>query len=195
MQWSAHDALVLKWGAEKIMGQLPLNKRCYHLKGHGGMTEAIKQVFNAYLCGEWRYLYRTDIRGYYRNIIKAQVSDLMRRYIADEVCRDLCHQWLYYCVEDGGDIYTPEKGICRGSALSPLIGGSLLQHVDDYFAAREEMFYARYMDDFIFFTKTRWHLRKAIKSLHNFFGLGGFETHPDKTQLGKIDKGFDWLGT
>jgi RNA-directed DNA polymerase len=88
----------------------------------------------------------------------------------------------------------PEKGICRGSALSPLIGGSLLRHVDRYFATREEMFYSRYMDDFIFFTKTRWHLRKAIKSLHEFFDLGGIETHPDKTQLGKSEKGFDWLG-
>ncbi len=96
--------------------------------------------------------------------------------------------------EDGGEIVTPEKGICRGSALSPLIGGSLLRHVDSYFATREELFYARYMDDFIFFTKTRWHLRKAIKRLHEFFDLGGFETHPDKTQLGRLEQGFDWLG-
>ena len=48
---------------------------------------------------------------------------------------------------------TPEKGICRGSALSPLIGASLLRHVDHYFATREELFYARYMDDFIFSPK------------------------------------------
>jgi hypothetical protein len=50
------------------------------------------------------------------------------------------------------------------------------------------------MDDFVFFTQARWHLRKIIKRLHDFFDLGGFETHPDKTQLGKIEKGFDWLG-
>ncbi|WP_447872488.1 reverse transcriptase domain-containing protein [Serratia fonticola] len=78
--------------------------------------------------------------------------------------------------------------------MSPLIGGSLLRHVDSYFATREELFYARYMDDFIFFTKKRWHLRKAIKRLHEFFDVGGFETHPDKTQLGGIEHGFDWLG-
>ncbi|WP_314733614.1 reverse transcriptase domain-containing protein [Serratia entomophila] len=75
-----------------------------------------------------------------------------------------------------------------------IIGGSLLRHIDGYFATREEIFYARYRDDFIFFTKTRGHLCQAIKSLHEFFDLGGFETHPDKTQLGKREKGFDWLG-
>jgi hypothetical protein len=115
-------------------------------------------------------------------------------HVDDVVCRDLCLQWLHYSIDDGGEIVTPGKGICRGSALSPLIGGSVLRHVDNYFATREEIFYARYMDDFIFFTQTRWHLRKAIKRLHEFFDLGGLETHPDKTQLGKIEKGFDWLG-
>lgn len=50
------------------------------------------------------------------------------------------------------------------------------------------------MDDFIFFIKTRWRLRKAIKSLYEFFDLGGFETLQDKTQSGMIEKGFDWLG-
>ncbi|WP_419236820.1 reverse transcriptase domain-containing protein [Serratia fonticola] len=74
------------------------------------------------------------------------------------------------------------------------MGGSLLRHIDHYFATREELFYARYMDDFVIFTQTRWHLRKAIKQLHEFFDLGGFETHPDKTQLGRIDHGFGWLG-
>ena len=132
--------------------------------------------------------------GYYRHILKCQVAGQLHWHIEDAACRNLCLQWLYYSVEDGGEIVTPEKGICRGSALSSLIGGSILRHVDHYFATREEIFYARYMDDFIFFTKTRWHLRKTIKSLYEFFDLGGFEIHPDKTQLGRVGNGFDWLG-
>jgi RNA-directed DNA polymerase len=93
---------VLKWVAEQITGQLPLNKRCYHLKGHGGLVGAIKQVSHAYYRSEWRYAYRTDIRGYYRHIIKAQVEHQFHQYIADAVCRDLCRQWFYCSVEDGG---------------------------------------------------------------------------------------------
>ncbi|HGM6755382.1 TPA: reverse transcriptase domain-containing protein [Serratia marcescens] len=194
VQWSAHDALVLKWVAIQIEEQLPRNTSCHHLKGHGGVVGSTQCVSSAWRCGEWRYVYRTDIRGYYRHILKCQVAGQLHWHIEDAVCRNLCLQWLYYSVEDGGEIVTPEKGICRGSALSPLIGGSILRHVDHYFATREEIFYARYMDDFIFFTKTRWHLRKTIKSLYEFFDLGGFEIHPDKTQLGRIENGFDWLG-
>ncbi|MEB7886353.1 reverse transcriptase domain-containing protein [Serratia fonticola] len=69
-----------------------------------------------------------------------------------------------------------------------------MRHIEHYFATRKELFYARYMDDFIFFTKTRRHLRKTIKSLYEFFDLGGLETHLDKTQLGRMENGFDWLG-
>ncbi|WP_420284047.1 reverse transcriptase domain-containing protein [Serratia liquefaciens] len=194
VQWSAHDALVLKWVAMQIEDQLPRNPHCHHLKGHGGVNGSVQSVASAWQSGEWRYFYRTDIRGYYRHVLKHQVAGQLHWHIQDAVCRNLCLQWLYYSVEDGGEIRTPEKGICRGSALSPMIGGSLLRHVDSYFATREELFYARYMDDFIFFTKTRWYLRKTIKSLYEFFDLGGFETHPDKTQLGRMENGFDWLG-
>ncbi|MFV8762038.1 reverse transcriptase domain-containing protein [Yersinia enterocolitica] len=103
-------------------------------------------------------------------------------------------QYLYYSVEDGGEIHTPITGISRGCALSPMIGASLLHHVDSYFASREEIFYVRYMDDFLLFTRTRWSLRRMVKQLATFFDLGGFSIHPDKTQVGKIEHGFDWLG-
>ncbi|WP_411749726.1 reverse transcriptase domain-containing protein [Serratia marcescens] len=116
---------------------------------------------------------------------------MMRRFYP---ILSLCHQWLYYSVDDGGEIRTPIKGIARGSALSPLIGGSLLWHVDTHFGLREGVFYARYMDDFIFFTTTRRQLRGVVKQLYDFFDLGGFNVHPDKTQLGRIENGFDWLG-
>lgn len=101
---------------------------------------------------------------------------------------------MYYSVEDGREITTPEQGICRGCALSPLIGASLLHHVDSYFAAQENVFYLRYMDDFVLLTRTRWQLRRSVKRMHEFFNLSGFATHPDKTQLGRIEHGFDWLG-
>ena len=113
-------------------------------------------------------MYRTDIRGYYRHILKHQVAGQLQWHIADVVCRDLCLQWLHYSIEDGGEIVTPEKGICCGSALSSLIGGSLLRHVDSYFATREEIFYVRYMDDFIFSLKSAGIYARQLSNSINF---------------------------
>lgn len=193
VQWSAQDALVLKWATCQVENQLPTHERCVHIKGRGG-RESVDQVWRELTSGDYAFVYRTDIRGYYRHIRKAQVLSLVQQHVNDPVLTDLIEQYLYYSVEDGGEIHTPEQGICRGCALSPLIGGSLLHHVDSCFSAQDGIFYLRYMDDFVLLTRTRWQLRRCVKRMHEFFNLSGFETHPDKTQLGRIEHGFDWLG-
>ncbi|MBT2372345.1 reverse transcriptase domain-containing protein [Pseudomonas fluorescens] len=97
-------------------------------------------------------------------------------------------------VENGGEFFTPATGISRGCALGPLLGAALLPHVDEYFAAQTDLYYVRYMDDFLLLTGRRWPLRRAVSRLNAFFNVGGFEGHPDKTQLGRVEKGSDWLG-
>ncbi|MFT5548579.1 MAG: RNA-directed DNA polymerase [Candidatus Azotimanducaceae bacterium] len=46
------------------------------------------------------------------------------------------------------------------------------------------------MDDILILTKRRWHNRKAIKALSQILNKLKVEKHPDKTTIGKIDKGF-----
>jgi hypothetical protein len=43
-------------------------------------------------------------------------------------------------------------------------------------------------------SKTRWQNRKAVKRLNQCLNRLTLEKHPDKTFIGKIDKGFDFLG-
>ncbi len=107
---------------------------------------------------------------------------------------NLLAQYLFYTVEDGGTFFTPDKGICRGCALSPLMAGFQLYQLDVALSSNKNVRYVRYMDDFIILAKTRWHLRLAVKQLNGFFAEFGFVQHPDKTFIGKIEKGFDWLG-
>ncbi|GAG33725.1 unnamed protein product, partial [marine sediment metagenome] len=52
----------------------------------------------------------------------------------------------------------------------------------------------RYMDDFIILSKTRWHLRKAISRLNEVISSLKLTLHPEKKFIGKINKGFDFLG-
>ncbi|WP_454889969.1 reverse transcriptase domain-containing protein [Serratia quinivorans] len=66
--------------------------------------------------------------------------------------------------------------------------------IDNDFSKRKELFYAWYMDNFIIFARTRWHALRAIKRLLNALTREGYETHPDKTQLSRLEKGVDWLG-
>ncbi|WP_071888894.1 reverse transcriptase domain-containing protein [Serratia liquefaciens] len=195
--WSSQDALVLKWVALQVTPLLPVHPRCEHVKGHGGGRASIARLSTALQSGEYLYVCRTDIKGYYGAITKKTVMEQVRRYVADPVLLGLIDQYLHYTVEQGGEFYTPAKGICRGCPLSPLIGAMHLYEVDAHFAREQEtrgIVYARYMDDFIILAKSRWQLRGQVKALNSYLQAYGFIQHPDKTFIGRIGKGFDWLG-
>ena len=59
---------------------------------------------------------------------------------------------------------------------------------------RLDVKYVRYMDDILILAKTRWKLKKAIKVLNQTFDELKLEKHPDKTVIGRVEKGFDFLG-
>ncbi|WP_088329932.1 hypothetical protein [Lacimicrobium sp. SS2-24] len=51
-------------------------------------------------------------------------------------------------------------------------------------------FYRRYMDDVIVLAKTRWHLRKGVKTVNQHFNQLKVEQAQNKTFIGRIKKGF-----
>jgi len=191
--WDADDALVLKWVALQLQDVMPVHPTCHHVKG-AGVHHSRRAVKEALDSGEYAFVYRTDIRGYYQHMQKSQLNALADKWVKDPILRDLITQYIGYSVEEGGEFHTPANGISRGCALSPLLGASLLFHVDALFAGQTELFYVRYMDDFLVLSKKRWPLRRAIRLLNEQMHAGGFALHPDKTQIGRLDKGFEWLG-
>lgn len=211
--WGAQDALVLKWVALCIEDPLPLHPSCEHVKGHGGGQQSVAKL-RGLLTGkpeapdaaetpdtpapkktaDYAWVCRTDIRGYYRNINKATLLNQVRQHVQDPVYRDLINQYIHYTVEDGGTFHTPESSISRGCPLSPLMGALHLYDMDEHFSNQQNIHYARYMDDVIILAKSRWQLRKHTKKLMQWFSEHGFEAYPDKTQIGRTAKGFDWMG-
>jgi hypothetical protein len=85
------------------------------------------------------------------------------------------------------------RGISRGCALSPLIGAFYLETLDAALS-RSGLYYVRYMDDILVLAPTRWRLRRAVRCLHEHFVRLKLHTHPDKTFIGRIERGFDFLG-
>ena len=54
--------------------------------------------------------------------------------------------------------------------------------------------FIRFMDDILVLSPTRWHLRRAVKDVNQVLGSLRLEKHPDKTFIGRIERGFDFLG-
>ena len=54
--------------------------------------------------------------------------------------------------------------------------------------------YARFMDDWVISAPTRWKLRAAIRLANETLADLKVEQHADKTFIGRIRRGFDFLG-
>lgn len=96
-------------------------------------------------------------------------------------------------MEWGGIYQDIKKSIPRGSSLSPLLGAFYLLELDQKME-KLNVKYFRYMDDILILAPTRWKLRKAIRILNQTFSELNLEKHPDKTLIGKVERGFDFLG-
>ena len=77
--------------------------------------------------------------------------------------------------------------------LSPVLGAFFLRTLDDALT-KTGLFYVRFMDDIIVLAPTRWKLRRAAKTLNQELRVLRLEKHPDKTFIGRIERGFDFLG-
>ena len=189
--WCSADALVLKALTTAIAPVLPISRRCTHVQGNGGLKYAVRDV-QSHLAAH-RFVMRTDVKAFYESIDHRLMLEKLAVYIKDRFTLNLLWQSMHRSVERGGLFRDVNQGLPRGCPLSPLLGAFFLTELD---AAMEQqdVFYVRYMDDVLIMSHRRWGLRRAIKRLNAIFSGLGLEQHPDKTFIGRIEKGFDFLG-
>jgi len=191
--WSSQDALIIKVLTVFIQERLKpfLLKTCYHLKGHGGLKGAVRDVMRQ--LPRYRFFCKTDVYSYYDSIDHYTLLMKLHDYINDRIIIGYVWQFLNRCVEWGGLYQDIKRGIPRGSSLSPLLGAFYLLELDQKMA-NLDVKYFRYMDDILILAPTRWKLKKAVRMLNQQFNELKLEKHPDKTLLGRTERGFDFLG-
>jgi len=189
--WAARDALVLKALTIVLSDVLPVSSRCTHCKGHGGAKAAVRQVM-AHLPAN-SFVLKTDVKSYYASIDHLALLDRLALFIADRTILNLLGQYLRRTSERGGEFHDYERGISLGCPLSPLMGAFFLHELDERME-RGSLFYVRFMDDILVLAPTRWTLRRAVKAVNEVLGGLCLEKHPDKTFIGRIGRGFDFLG-
>jgi len=189
--WGSRDALVLKALALMISPLLGLSRRCVHVKGHGGLKAAVREVYQR--LPDYRFVLRTDVKEFYQSIDQSILLEQLRGDIDKPYVLALLGQAIRRTVERGGLYWEIRTGISRGCPLSPLLGALYLRVLDERMEARD-LYYVRYMDDILVLAKTHWQLRRAVRILNRTFCELKVSQHPDKTFIGRIEKGFDFLG-
>ena len=88
---------------------------------------------------------------------------------------------------------TVTVGISLGCPLSPVLAAIYLEPLDRRMEATG-LTYARFMDDWAILAPSRWSLRRAIRIVNETLRELRVEQHPDKTFIGRIERGFTFLG-
>jgi RNA-directed DNA polymerase len=170
---------------------LPVSPRCTHVKGHGGAKAAVRQVQNHLATN--KFVMRTDVKSFYASIDHLLLMERLASHISERRILSLLGQYLRRTAEQGGWFWEHERGISRGCPLSPLVGAFFLDELDRRME-QSGVFYVRFMDDLVVLAPSRWKLRRAVKAVHEVLDRLRLEKHPDKTMIGRIERGFDFLG-
>jgi RNA-directed DNA polymerase len=171
-----------------LTGCLSIISLCTHIKGHGGLKTTVSALHAA--LPDYRYVMKTDVKGYYESIDHTILLRQLDKDIADPFIWRLLVQFVKRSVERGGTFKSITCGISRGCTLSPVIAAYYLKALDEQMEGDNRYFYRRFMDDIIVLAKTRWHLRKAVRTVNQHFNQLKVEQAPDKTFIGRIEKGF-----
>ena len=139
------------------------------------------------------FVLRTDVKSYYASIGHVALMDRLAQHITDRSILNLLGHYMRRTSERGGEFWDYERGISLGCPLSPLMGAFFLNELDERME-RTGLFYVRFMDDILVLAPSRWTLRRAVKAVNEVLESLRLEKHPDKTFIGRIEKGFDFLG-
>ena len=190
--WAAMDALVLKALTLTLQPLfLPEHyEHCTHLKNVGGIHAAVERVSQH--VDAYKYILKSDAYHYYESIDHTVLLALLAEQIKCPILLNLVEQ---YCqrLEINNGLYTHfTQGIPKGCPLSPLMAARYLKPLDD--AMKKQGVYVCFMDDWAIMVQTKYQLRKVIKLTHKILTQLKLKMHPDKTFIGCIKKGFDFLG-
>ena len=191
--WCARDALVLKAIALVLGEHLRphLFEHIYHLADSGGAKAAVRQVYDE--LPKHRFVFRTDVKSYYASIDHSLLLGQLRGLVKDNEVMRLLSLYLQHMEVCGGVYREVLHGLSLGCPLSPLMGALFLKPLDDAMA-RMGLPYVRFMDDWVILAPKRWKLRQAVAKVNCVLHELQLLKHPDKTFIGYIARGFDFLG-
>ena len=194
-RWNAEDSVVLK-AISMVIGSIVNSETdgtCYHLAGRGGLKAAVRHVQQQVSLGSYKYIIKSDIAKYYASMNHKQVMTQVKACgIEDRRILRLIQEYMERVEVLDGEYHHVTCGIAKGCPLSPLIGGLYLKSLDELHGAG--IFYARYMDDWVWMVRTRKMCRKLVRQMHEVVKSLGMKLAWDKTYIGRIRNGFSFLG-
>lgn len=181
-------------------------------EGHSA-HQALKELRDQCMKYGIKWIIDADISGFFDNIDKARLREILRLRVNDGGLMRLIGKWLNTGVVEGDVVSYSEKGTPQGGVISPTLANIYLHHVLDEWFMEEvkprmkgHCFIIRFADDFIIGCQHEEDARRIMNVLPKRFDRFGLSIHPEKTrkiefgrpasgkEVSKGEATFDFLG-
>ena len=125
-----------------------------------------------------------DIQGYFDNIQRETVMELVKERISDRRVQKLIRQGLEAGVMEDGSVGETLAGTPQGGVISPLLANIYLNKLDRIWAARCSQLgvLVRYADDLVAMCRSASAAREALRRIGLVMNRLGLMLHPVKTR-------------
>jgi group II intron reverse transcriptase/maturase len=157
--------------------------------------EAIREAGNR----GYNFVLDADIKGYFDNIQRTTLMELVKERISDRRVLKLIRQWLAAGVMEDGTVRETLAGTPQGGVISPLLANIYLNYLDRIWQTRCSQIgvLVRYCDDFVVMCQRESQAREALRRVGLVMQRLGLELHPEKTRMVDLRRGregFVFLG-
>jgi len=140
-----------------------------------------------------------DIQGYFDNIQRETVMELVKERISDRRVQKWIRQGLEAGVMEDGSVRERLAGTPQGGVISPLLANIYLNKLDRIWAARCSQLgvLVRYADDLVAMCRSASAAREALRRIGLVMNRLGLMLHPVKTRRVDLRRGkesFVFLG-
>ena len=170
----------------------------YGFRPKRSATQALEAIRKAGKRG-LDFVVDADIQGYFDNIQRDTLMELVKERISDRRVLKLIRQWLECGVMEDGTVRETLAGTPQGGEISPLLANIYLNKLDRIWAARCGQLgeLVRYADDFVAMCRTESQGREALRRIGLVMDRLGLTLHPAKTRMVDLRRGkegFVFLG-
>ena len=137
-----------------------------------------------------KYILDADISGFFDNIDRRLLIDIIKKRVNDGGLIRLIGKWLNAGVLEEEQLFYPESGTPQGGVISPMLANIFLHHVLDEWYVKQvkpllygKSFLIRFADDFVFGFESEADAHRVMKALVKRFAKYKLTIHPEKTAL------------